>query len=58
MTIKEKKYLSDIKRVIALIRAFVVETKSYSDYEIGLSMLTIVWMTHWCGPSLSTIYHL
>ena len=42
MTIKEKKYLSDIKRAIALIRAFVVETKSYSDYTNDLKTQSAV----------------
>ena len=42
MTIKEKKYLSDIKRAIALIRAFTAETKSYSDYTNDLKTQSAV----------------
>ena len=42
MTIKEKKYLSDIKRAIALIRTFTEETRSYTDYTNDLKTQSAV----------------
>ena len=34
MTIKEKKYLSDMMRAISLIESFTANTRSYMEYTV------------------------
>ena len=36
MTIKEKKYLSDMMRAISLIESFTANTRSYMEYTVDL----------------------
>lgn len=42
MTIKEKKYLSDILRAIGLIELFTEHTKSYAEYSMDLKTQSAV----------------
>lgn len=42
MTIKEKKYLSDVMRAIELIEAFTSNTNSYAEYTIDLKTQSAV----------------
>ena len=37
MTIKEKKYLSDMMRAISLIESFTANTRSYMEYTVDLN---------------------
>lgn len=42
MTIKEKKYLSDIRQAISLITLFMADTKSYAVYSRDLKTQSAV----------------
>ena len=42
MTIKEKKYLSDMMRAISLIESFTANTRSYMEYTVDLKTQSAV----------------
>ena len=42
MTIKEKKYLSDMMRAISLIESFTANTRSYTEYTMDLKTQSAV----------------
>ena len=42
MTIKEKKYLSDMMRAIILIESFTANTRSYMEYTVDLKTQSAV----------------
>ena len=42
MTMKEKKYLSDMMRAISLIESFTANTRSYMEYTVDLKTQSAV----------------